>query len=115
MTDRNRRELWWLVVAIGVTYIICGLLTVYAVHLSGRGLSDTRKLAKENSDAIAFLCESSAILQSITGQLVLTFEDSQKVRFSLQRHKTIAVLQGYQKLLRDREPCVKAEAKVLGG
>lgn len=78
-----------------------------------RGLDDNtqeiKRVTAANSDAIAFLCDTNAILEAIVNLQVTLLRADQLEHPAQQREQAIQVLRGYAQVLRDKQPCVSVE------
>jgi hypothetical protein len=98
---------------VAISWIVMALLVFWLFHLNKRvddSVKVTRVAVRSNTDAIAFLCQTNAIVQALAEQTVALLKSQPPTP---ERKVTIQVFEGYAKLLNRRRPCVKAERAAL--
>jgi hypothetical protein len=104
----DRRGFW-----IVLSYTILALLVFWLFRLNARvndSVKETRDAVQSNTDAIAFLCDTNAVVEALAEQTIVLLRSEPS---SAERVATIHIFQGYARTLRDRRPCVKAERAAL--
>lgn len=100
-----------------VGWAVLAGIAVWLFVLNAR-LNDTidrvNAQTKANTEAIAFLCSTNAVLQALTAQAAYLLQTEQVAEgFSQEREVTIDVFRGYITVMQNRAPCVKAEQAAL--
>ncbi len=96
-----------------VTWAILALLVFWLFRLNSElhhNVRETQRATKANTDAIAFLCDTNAIIEALASQTVSLLKSQPNTS---ERAITIQVFEGYIEILKDRAPCVKAEKAAL--
>jgi len=99
-----------------VSWVLLAGIVVWLVVLGGRldaNVKETKKATVANRNAIAFLCNTNAILQALTEQAAVLLQSQQLAQFSMAREITISVFRGYDDQLSDARACVRSEKAVL--
>jgi hypothetical protein len=97
---------------------VLALTVVWLVQTNYRlddATKQNRSLARANADAIAYLCQTNAIVASLTDQQTFQLQSEQLFPpRSIPRAIAISILRNYAETLRDTAPCVKSEKTALG-
>ena len=99
-----------------VAWVVLALLVVWLVVLNARledNIDDTDEAVKAQAEAIAFLCDTNAIIEALAEQTVRLLQSEEAANPDRTRRVTITVFQGYVEVLQQREACVNAERAVL--
>ena len=99
-----------------VAWIALAILVLWLVILNARleeNIDDTDAAVRAQAEAIAFLCDTNAIIEALAGQTVKLLQSEEAANPDQTRRVTIAVFQGYVDVLQERAACVKAERAVL--
>lgn len=99
-----------------IAWIVLAVLVVWLVILNARlegNIDDTDAAVRAQAEAIAFLCDTNAIIEALAQQTVTLLRSQQKADPDPTRGVTITVFRGYIDVLQKREACVKAEQAVL--
>jgi hypothetical protein len=112
MREKLRRFLdswrFWTAIA----WFVLALLVVWLAVLNARvqdNIDETNAAVRAQAEAIAFLCDTNAIIEALAKQTVSLLKSDQVASPSPTRAMTIVVFQGYIQVLRERAACVKAE------
>lgn len=105
-------QFWSMVTNIALAAVVVWLLVLNAKV--NRTVDAVAVTAKANTNAIAYLCQTNGIVEALTNQTIFLLQSEQlHPPKSIPRQITISVFSGYAEVLRDTEPCVKAERKAL--
>jgi Zn-dependent peptidase ImmA (M78 family) len=106
----------WRLYAVVAWIVLAGVI-VWLFVLNERLNETIDRLDKQtqaNTAAIAFLCNTNAILQALTEQSTYLLQTEQVAEgFSQEREVTIEVYRGFIGVMQNRAPCVKAEQAAL--
>jgi hypothetical protein len=92
-----------------VSWVVLAILVFWLFKLNEKvdnNINSVEKVTKANTDAIAFLCDTNAIVQALANQTVALLRSQPH---TAAREATIDVFEGYAHILAERLPCVKAE------
>ena len=99
-----------------VAWVALALLVIWLVVLNSRleeNIDDTDAALAAQAEAIAFLCDTNAIIQALAGQTVKLLQSEEAANPDPTRRVTITVFRGYVDVLEQREACVNAERAVI--
>ena len=100
-----------------VSYVVLAVLVVWLVNINHRlnqTVEKTSVVTRANSDAIAYLCQTNAIVEALTNQTIMLLQSEQLAPPpSIPRAVAINVFEGYAEVLRDIAPCVAADKAAL--
>lgn len=99
-----------------VSWLALAALVVWLIVLNGRlntNIERTRKTSLANRDAIAFLCNTNAMLEALTAQATVLLQTEQLTHPEQAREVTIEVFRGYDRELSNARACVRFEKTAL--
>ena len=105
----------WRVWAV-VAWIVLAAVVVWGFVLTSRlnaNIAETRRASRANSNAVAFLCDSNAILEALAAQTATLLESEQLQQPTIPRAIAISVFRGYVEVLQNRAPCIRADRAAL--
>ena len=99
-----------------VGWIVMSAVVVWVLVLQTRlddNIKETQDATKANTEAIAFLCDTNAIVESLAQQAVVYLRSEQREDPDTDRRVLIEVFSGYVAALRGRAACVEAEKQAI--
>jgi heme/copper-type cytochrome/quinol oxidase subunit 2 len=99
-----------------VAWIVLALLVIWLLVTNARlndNIDETQEATRANTEAIAFLCDTNAIVQALAAQTVLFLRSEQKQDPDPDRQVTIEVFDGFVGVLEERAACVNSERQAI--